>query len=159
MCGCEGGEVLIHEYQGAITGGLDNGPLAGEPMAGEPVAGEPVAGEVIQNCGLFSSDSRITFSTGPLGTLATQCTECHSTDSFRIFKLSFTQPEMPSAYSEAQVTEGLEAVEPHLILGDGMGSQLSQRMIDGHSAMLEFNQESPEYLSVVEWIDSLVACP
>ena len=81
-------------------------------------------------------------------------------DSFRQFKLSFSQPDTPEGYSEAQVTEALESLEPHLVIGDGAGSRVSQRMIDNHSnGVVDLTPNSPEYVEVTEWIDAISPCP
>ena len=165
--GCEGGDAYtpasrVYEA-GAYT--VDVMPMAGEPIAGEPMAGVPVAGVPVTampveiKCGLITPESRETFAQGPLTTLTTSCANagCHSANSFRQFKLSFTEPITPNGFSPEQVLEGLSAVEGFVILGQGSISQISTRMIDDHAPLI-FNDQSPEYLAVVSWIDGLVSC-
>ena len=135
-------------------------PMIGEPMIGEPMAGEPMAGESInEDCGLRSQASREIFAQVPLTLFAGSCTEqgCHTADSFREFKLSFVAPDNQDPFSPDQVTEGLDAVDEFVIIGQGSTSQISTRIIDDHASLL-FNDQSSEYVSVVSWIDRLDPC-
>ena len=134
--------------------------MAGDPVVGEPMAGEPMAGIPVEvECGLITPESREIFARGPLTTLATSCANagCHSENSFRQFKLSFTEPMTPDGFSPEQVLEGLNAVEEFVVVGQGSMSQIPTRMIDNHAPLI-FNDQSPEYLAVVSWIDGLVSC-
>ena len=135
-------------------------PMAGEPMAGEPMAGEPMAGEPVNgDCGLNSPASREVFAQEPLTLFAGSCTAqgCHTADSFREFKLSFVEPANADMFSPEQVTEGLNAVDNFVIIGQGAASPIAIRIADDH-ASLPFDEQSPEYLSVVSWIDGLTPC-
>ncbi len=153
-----GGEPMGGEPMGGEPMGGE--PMGGEPMGGEPMGGEPMGGEPVEDCGLYGESSMNIFSGVPLRTLATQCATsgCHTNTSFRQFKLSFNAPESGEEYSNDQIIEGLSAVEPFVTVGDGTGSQLSRRMIDGHSGTLDFEASSEEYQRVVEWITNILAC-
>ncbi len=148
------GEMLAGEM---LAGEMLAGEmLAGEMLAGEMLAGEMLAGDVIMPCGLQAETAIQAFTEGPLPTLASSCavSGCHNATSFRQFKLSFGATEN---FTPEQIEEALDVVEPFITLGDGVGSPLSGRMIDGHSD-LDFTSESPKYLEMVEWIDQLVSC-
>jgi hypothetical protein len=172
LLSCQGGEPLTpdrkwvdRQTNPTVAGEPIAGePIAGEPIAGEPIAGEPIAGEPIappNDCGLHSSSSSELFAQTPLHTFASSCATsmCHDVQGFRIFKLSFTMPENGDQFSIAQIEEGLDAVEPFITIGQGEMSIISNKLIDGHSIDLDFNDQSPEYLGINEWIDQIPPCP
>ena len=120
-------------------------------------AGEIQAGEIIENCGLYSEASIQIFTQAPLDLLTNSCANCHNPESFRRFKLTFDSSDVDTTYSPEQVQEALNSIEPFIIIGNGVGSLLATRIIDGHSN-LNFNANAPEYSQMVTWIDSLINC-
>ena len=144
-----------------IAGGpIAGGPIAGEPIAGEPIAGEPIAGEPEVDCGLYALEARAEFARAPLTLLASTCVDagCHDINRFNGFKLSFNEPETPSEFSPAQIDEALSALEPYLVAGQSAESPITTRIIDNHARQLNLDEQSPEYLGVVTWIDGLTPC-
>ena len=176
MSACEGGDTFIiqrtmpNEFPtndnvidemmaGEIQAGeIQAGEIqAGEIQAGEIQAGEIQAGEIIENCGLYSEASIQIFTQAPLDLLTNSCANCHNPESFRRFKLTFDSSDVDTTYSPEQVQEALNSIEPFIIIGNGVGSLLATRIIDGHSN-LNFNANAPEYSQMVTWIDSLINC-
>ena len=186
--GCEGGEIyIIDNREDRLTGGYLSAPntpagevptggeVAGEAPAGMPPGGEPAgmppggeragmppggepAGTPEVECGLLTPESRVEFSEGPLTLFATTCASgggCHLNN--RRFSLSFNAPEGPT-FSPAQIDEGLTAVEPFITIGASEMSQIVGRVIDNHARALNINEQSPEYLALTAWIDSLTPC-
>ena len=157
LLSCQGGEPLTPDRKWVDR--QTNPTVAGEPIAGEPIAGEPIAPP--NDCGLHSSSSSELFAQTPLHTFASSCATsmCHDAQGFRMFKLSFTMPDNGNQFSNAQIEEGLNAVEPFITIGQGAMSIIANRLIDGHSIDLDFNDQSPEYRSINEWIDQIPPCP
>ena len=156
----QAGEIQAGEIQaGEIQAGeIQAGEIqAGEIQAGEIQAGEIQAGEIIENCGLYSEASIQIFTQAPLDLLTNSCANCHNPESFRRFKLTFDSSDVDTTYSPEQVQEALNSIEPFIIIGNGVGSLLATRIIDGHSN-LNFNANAPEYSQMVTWIDSLINC-
>ena len=115
--------------------------------------------EIEVNCGINAEENVVLFSEGPLHIISANCAQsgCHNDESFRQFKLSFHETDPNYVFSEMQIQEGLEAVEPLVIPGNGVMSRLAQRMIDSHSD-LSFNADSAEYQDVVAWINQINPC-
>ena len=166
MSACEGGDTFIiqrtmpNEFptnDNVIDEMMAGEIQAGEIQAGEIQAGEIQAGEIIENCGLYSEASIQIFTQAPLDLLTNSCANCHNPESFRRFKLTFDSSDVDTTYSPEQVQEALNSIEPFIIIGNGVGSLLATRIIDGHSN-LNFNANAPEYSQMVTWIDSLINC-
>ena len=135
-------------------------PMAGMPMAGMPMAGEPLAGEPVVDCGLYSPQSRADLGGAPLTLFTSSCAGggCHNMNSPTGFRLSFNAPATPDGFSPEQLDEALSALEPHVIIGQGAESRISSRIIDNHARPLGFNEQSLEYIAVIDWIDNLTPC-
>jgi hypothetical protein len=173
LCGCDGGDIYENPPRPMYSAGfmmIEGEPMAGIPIAGDQMAGDPMAGvpmagvpmagiPVNEDCGLTSAPSRTVFAQAPLSLLSGSCATqgCHTSDSFREFKLGFIEPMTPEGFSPDQVIEGLNAVANFVILGQGAMSQLATRSIDNH-ASLGLNAQSPEYIAIVSWIDGLIPC-
>ena len=147
-----------------MTGGMTGGDMpagdmpAGDMPAGDMPAGDMPAGDMpAGDCGIESPTARSAFAAGPLPFIVASCVDaqCHDID-FRnegSFRLSFSEPADPSGFSEAQIDEALNVVEPRITPGDGQGSRLSGRAIDNHGRDGDY---AAGHQQLVEWIDSLL---
>lgn len=163
LMGCEGGEISrvdipkqsplspsevvenMAEEGGVGMGGVEMG---GVEMGG--VEPDPIT------CGLQETVALNTFKDEILPFLSTTCLDCHLPNSFREFKFPFETGDLPDL-SEEQILDTLNACEPHITLGDSTQSALANRIIDNH-ADLDYNEMSPEYISVRDWINTLTPC-